>query len=112
MIAAKNALEEYASRFLLEFDQVRKGAADKDYWDQNQSEWNQQDLDQLSRLQVARRLLTARDTVLTSGISSQREVYNSLNNQLAELNAKEGETAVEVELDSLSEIPLKPSSPK
>ena len=112
LIAAKNALEEYASRFLREFDQVRKAAADKDYWEKNKSEWDQQDLDQLSRLQVARRLLTARATVLTSGIASQREVYNSLNTQLAELNAKKGETAVEVELDSLSELPIKPSSPK
>ena len=40
LIAAKNALEDYRFRFLLEFDQVRKAAADKDYWDQNQSEWN------------------------------------------------------------------------
>jgi hypothetical protein len=31
LIAAKNALGEYASRFLLEFDEVRKAAADKDY---------------------------------------------------------------------------------
>ncbi|MDB4626038.1 hypothetical protein OAE01_02400, partial [Akkermansiaceae bacterium] len=85
LIAAKNALEEYASRFLREFDQVRKATADKAYWEKNKSEWNQQDLDQLSRLQIARRLLTARATVLTSGIASQREVYNSLNTQLAEL---------------------------
>ncbi|MDA7929278.1 polysaccharide biosynthesis tyrosine autokinase [Akkermansiaceae bacterium] len=112
LIAAKNALEDYRSRFLKEFDQVRKAAADKDYWDQNQAEWNQPDLDQLSRLQVARRLLTARATILTSGIESQRQVYNSLNTQLAELNAKEGETAVEVELENLSELPIFPSSPK
>jgi hypothetical protein len=75
----KNALEDYSSRFLREFDQVRKAVADKKYWDQNRSEWDQQDLDQLSRLQVARRLMTARATVLTSGIESQREVYNDMN---------------------------------
>ncbi|MDB4479995.1 AAA family ATPase, partial [Akkermansiaceae bacterium] len=112
LIAAKNALEEYRSRFLREFDQVREAAADKSYWDQNQSELNDQDLDQISRLQVARRLLSARATVLTSGITSQREVYNSLNTQLAELNAKRGDSAVEVEIDSFSELPSIPSSPK
>ena len=96
VITAKNALDEYRSRFLREFDQVRNATADKDYWDKNQSEWNQQDLDQLSRLQIARRLLTARATALVIGIESQRKVYNSFNTQLAELNTKKGETAVEV----------------
>ncbi|MGC6457740.1 MAG: Wzz/FepE/Etk N-terminal domain-containing protein, partial [Akkermansiaceae bacterium] len=111
-ITAKNALEEYRSRFLSEFGQVRKAAADRDYWDQNQAEFDSENPDDLSRLQTARRLLSARATVLTSGISSQREVYNSLNTQLAELNAKRGETAVEVEIDSLSELPSVPSFPK
>ena len=96
VITAKNALDEYRSRFLREFDQVRNATADKDYWDKNQSEWNQQDLDQLSRLQIARRLLTARATALVIMIESQRKVYNSFNTQLAELNTKKGETAVEV----------------
>jgi capsular exopolysaccharide synthesis family protein len=112
LISAKKALDEYRSRFLREFDQVRIASVDKDYWNQNQAELNQPDLDQLSRLLIARRLLTARTTVLTSGIESQRVVYNSLNTQLAELNAKKGETAVEVGLESLSELPLLPSSPR
>ena len=47
LISAKKALDEYRARFLREFDQVRLASVDKDYWNQNEAELNQPNLDQL-----------------------------------------------------------------
>ncbi|MDA7931040.1 hypothetical protein N9B34_02220, partial [Akkermansiaceae bacterium] len=111
-MAAKATLDEYQKRFLSEFDLVRNATADKDYWESNRAEWDQTDLDVTSRLQIARRLLTARATVLKSEIESQNEVFNTVLTKMQETEIDQKAKEAEVELSSLSEFPENPASPK
>ncbi len=111
-MAAKATLDEYQKRFLSEFDLVRQATADKDYWESNRAEWDQTDLDVTSRLQIARRLLTARATVLKSEIESQNEVFNTVLTKMQETETDQKAKEAEVELSSLSEFPENPASPK
>ena len=111
-MVAKATLDEYQKRFLSEFDLVRKATADKDYWKNNRAEWDQTDLDVTSRLQIARRLLTARATVLKSEIESQNEVFNTILTKRQETEIDQKAKDAEVELSSLSEFPEEPASPR
>ncbi|YCM42623.1 polysaccharide biosynthesis tyrosine autokinase [Verrucomicrobiaceae bacterium 227] len=112
LIGAKATLEEYRKRFLSEFDLVRKAVADLDYWEQNRVEWDQPGLDDKTRFLIARRLLTARATVLTSEIESQRGVFDSLVTKRLETDVNRDKIEAEVELSSASELPKHPSSPR
>ncbi|MDB4275014.1 hypothetical protein N9846_04485, partial [Akkermansiaceae bacterium] len=78
LIGAKARLVEFQDRFLSEFELVRKAPADKEYWNNNQSELDQSNSDVTLRLQIARRLIIARATVLQSEIQSQNEVFNAI----------------------------------
>jgi len=109
---AQATLDEYQKRFLSEFDLVKKASADKDYWELNRAEWDQPNLDVTTRLQIARRLLTARATVLQSEIISQNEVFNAILTKMQETDIDQKAVGAEVELSNLSEFPELPSSPK
>jgi len=111
-IGAKATLEEYQKRFLSEFELVRKAVADKEYWSSNRSEWDQPSLDDNTRFKIARRLITARSTVLESDITSQRGVFNDLVTARLETDVNREAIESEVELSNLSELPTSPSSPK
>ena len=111
-IGAKATLEEYQKRFLSEFELVRKAVADKEYWSSNRSEWDQPSLDDNTRFKIARRLITARSTVLESDITSQRGVFNDLVTARLETDVNREAIESEVELSNLSELPTIPSSPK
>ena len=111
-IGAKATLEEYQKRFLSEFDLVRKAVADKEYWSSNRSEWDQPNLDDNTRFKIARRLITARSTVLESDITSQRGVFDDLVTKRLETDVNREAIESEVELSNLSELPIRPSSPR
>ena len=111
-IGAKATLEEYQKRFLSEFELVRKAVADKEYWSSNRSEWDQPNLDDNTRFKIARRLITARSTVLESDITSQRGVFDDLVTKRLETDVNREAIESEVELSNLSELPIRPSSPR
>ena len=111
-IGAKATLEEYQKRFLSEFELVRKAVADKEYWSSNRSEWDQPGLDDNTRFKIARRLITARSTVLESDITSQRGVFDDLVTARLKTDVNREAIESEVELSNLSELPTSPSSPK
>lgn len=111
-IEAKATFDQFRDRFLSEFVLVREAAVDREYWEKLRSEWGRADMDENGRLQVARRLLKARATVLTSGIESQKGVYNTLITQKLETDANRGSKEAEVELSDLSRVPTRPASPK
>ena len=117
LIAAKATLEEYQKRFLSEFEAVRKALADKAFWDESQTELEQASLEEAggdsgARLQTAKRLLTARASVLASEIENKTEFYNSMLTklQVSDINLKALDA--EVELSNLSLLPEYPVSPK
>lgn len=112
LIGAKARLVEFQDRFLSEFELVRKAPADKEYWNNNQSELDQSNSDVTLRLQIARRLIIARATVLQSEIQSQNEVFNAILTKIQETDINRKSTEAEVELSSFSELPGHPSSPK
>lgn len=112
LIEAKSTLEAFRKRFLSEFESVRKAEADREYWEKNRPEWDNSELDDNARLQVARRLLTARATVLTSGIESQKGVYNALVTRKLETDVNKEDLQAEVEVSEYSRVPSVPSSPK
>jgi len=106
------ALKDLRREFLSEFALVRQSQADVTYWKDNREELDNPDLDDLTRVQIARRLLTARATVLGSEIASQREVYNALLTQIDQLMATADNEKTEVTVSSLATVPGEPSSPK
>jgi len=112
LIDAKASLDRIQKQFLSEFDLVRKSRTDEAYWHLNSEELDSPYVDQESRVQIARRLLNARATVLTSEIESLRGVYNLLVKQLDQYDAIEGNGKTEVTVNSLSGVPGSPSSPK
>ncbi|MDA7880923.1 polysaccharide biosynthesis tyrosine autokinase [Akkermansiaceae bacterium] len=112
LIGAKATLDEYQKRFLSEFDLVRKALADKEYWETNRAEWDQPNLDDKTRFMIARRLLTARATVLESDIESQRGVFDALVTKRLETDVNREAIESEVELSNLSQLPTIPSSPE
>jgi capsular exopolysaccharide synthesis family protein len=112
MVAAQSELKNYQQRFLAEFDSVRKAVADHEYWEGNKAEWADTDVDANARLQTARRLLTARASVLESEIQSQTSVFNSLLTRMQETDINQQALESEVEISSLAELPGFPSSPK
>lgn len=109
---AKATLDEFQKRFLSEFELVQKAAADKAYWESTRAEWDQPALDVPTRLQIARRLLTARGTVLASEIESKNEVFNAMLTKMQETGIEQKAEEAEVELSNLSELPDQPSSPR
>lgn len=111
-IGAKATVSEYQRRFLVEFDSVRRALVDKDYWEMNRAEWDQIGLDDNSRLSIAKRLLTARASVLQSEIINKTEFYNAMLTKLQLSNVNKESLDAEVGLSSLSELPERPSSPK
>ena len=112
LIDAKATLDDYQKRFLSEFELIRNAAADRAYWEGTRPEWDQPALDVATRLQIARRLLTARATVLQSEIESKNEVFNTVLTKMQETDIDQKAEEAEVELSNLSELPGKPSSPK
>jgi len=111
-IGAKATVDEYQGRFLSEFDSVRKALADKDYWEGNRAEWDHADLDTGARLQIAKRLLTARANVLEGEIANMTEFYNSMITKLQVTGLNQKALNAEVELSSLSQLPKGPISPR
>ena len=112
MISAQSQLKAYQDRFLSEFNSVRKAAADKEYWDDKDAELNSNVVDTNDYLQTARRLLTARASVLESEIESQNTVFNSILTRMQETDINQKADESEVEISNLAEIPMHPSSPK
>ncbi|MFD2256111.1 polysaccharide biosynthesis tyrosine autokinase [Luteolibacter algae] len=112
MISAQGQLKVYQERFLSEFDSVRQAAADSAYWEANRAEWDAEDQDANEHLQVARRLLAARASVLESEIESQNTVFNSILTRMQETDINQKSTEAEVEISSLANVPRQPSSPK
>nr|MBR9812006.1 CpsD/CapB family tyrosine-protein kinase [bacterium] len=74
--------------------------------------WDQPSLDDNTRFKIARRLITARSTVLESDIKSQRGVFDELVTKRLETDVNREAIESEVELSNLSELPTSPSSPK
>lgn len=117
LIAARATLEEYQKRFLSEFEAVRKALADKAFWDESQTELEQASLEEAggdsgARLQTAKRLLTARASVLASEIENKTEFYNSMLTKLQVSGINKKALDAEVELSNLSLLPEDPVSPK
>jgi capsular exopolysaccharide synthesis family protein len=111
-LTAKAALDDYQGRFLSEFDLVKKASADKAYWEKKREQLDQPDLDVTTRLQIVRRLLTARATVLGSEIKSQDEVFSTVLTKMQENDINKLAKEAEVELSNLSDLPKVPSSPR
>jgi succinoglycan biosynthesis transport protein ExoP len=111
LIDAKVALSDFRKQFLSEFVLVRSSLADKAYWESNRAEWGDPDLDDETLVQIARRLLTARATILKSDIESQKGVYNDLLTRIDQLKATADNEKTEVTVSSLSTVPGRPSSP-
>lgn len=111
-MVAKATLDQFQKRFLSEFELVHKAAADKVYWESTRAEWDQPSLDVATRIQITRRLLTARATVLQSEIQSQNEVFNTILTKIQEADINKEATEAEVELSNLSQLPTNPASPK
>lgn len=111
-IRAKSELTTLQERFLSEFDQIRKSPADRDYWEKAEQEFTQTGDDPNARLQTAKRLLTARSSVLESEIDSSTEVFNSLLTRLQETDINQEGAESEVEVSNLALLPNYPLSPK
>lgn len=111
-IAAKATLDEFRKRFLSEFVSVREATADHQYWEDKRSEWDRKDLNENEVIQIARRLLTARVTVLAGEIKNQKTVYDNLMTQKLETDVDIDSLEAEVELSELSQTPTLPTSPK
>jgi polysaccharide biosynthesis transport protein len=111
MTAAQSDLRSYQTRFLSEFDAARNSSADRVFWDSNAAEWNLLSGNETEKLLVARRLLTARGTVLESEIISQNAVFNNLltSRQKADINQQSIES--EMEINSTAQLPELPTSP-
>jgi polysaccharide biosynthesis transport protein len=112
MASATSELIAYQERFLSEFEAARNSPADKDYWAQNAAELQQVAGDPAAKLQVARRLLLSRSTVLESEITSQNNVFNSILTRIEESDINQQGAESEMELSSAALLPSAPSSPK
>ena len=112
LITAKAILADVQERFLAEFVLIRRAVSDKEYWEGNRAEWDQPNLDSKSLLLIAKRLLTARATVLRSEIESQKGTYDALQTKYNEADADDANTGSEVDLNTLSQLPDKPASPR
>ena len=113
MIAAIKELSDLQSRFMVEFDDVRKAPVESDYWETTAefSSKSQPPADPSERLRTARQLLLARDQVLDSEISSQNAVFQAMLTQIqnATINQKGNES--EAEVSSFARVPGRPTSP-
>ncbi|MBK1883044.1 polysaccharide biosynthesis tyrosine autokinase [Luteolibacter pohnpeiensis] len=112
MVTAQSDLNTFQQRFLSEFDSVRSSPVDRQYWEDHNSELTANGSDDASRLQVARRLLVARQSVLESEIESQTNVFNSILTRKQEQDINQQGTESEMEISSLAELPKRPVSPK
>jgi len=110
-MAAKATLDEFQKRFLAEFIDVRNSPVDQEYWEKHRAEWEQSS-DSNSQLQVAKRLLSARATVLSSEIASRDKLYNAMVTKLNSIQVDKGVEEAGLELNNLAFLPKAPSSPK
>ena len=110
MIAASGQLAALKKRFLDEFTAARNSPADKAYWEsvatQLDSSTNPEE-----QLNVTRRLLVARATVLQSEITSQNSVFNGILTRIQEADVNQQSAEAEVDISSLARKPGMPTSP-
>lgn len=112
MIAANSELDGLKSRFLEEFGVAMASPADEAYWKTAGNELKASQVDQESKLRVARQLLLARTGVLRGEISSQMSVFNSMLTRIEESNVnREGEES-SAEVSSFARVPGGPTSPQ
>jgi capsular exopolysaccharide synthesis family protein len=111
-MSAKATLDEFQKRFMAEFIDVRNSPVDQEYWNEHRAEWEQTAPDSNSQLQVAKRLLSARATVLSSEIESKGKLYNQMVTKLMALDVDRGVEEAGLEMNNLSFRPNVPSSPK
>jgi len=111
-IVAQATLDDFRKRFLAEFIDVRSAPVDREYWEEHRSEWDQDNLSTSANLQVAKRLLTARATVLQSEIQSQESIFNAMLTRLMALKVGKGTVEGGLEVNNLSRRPGSPSSPQ
>jgi len=112
MASAASELIAFQGRFLSEFEAAKNSPADKEYWAQNAAELQQVEGDPNAKLQVARRLLLSRSTVLESEITSQNNVFNSILTRIEESDINQQGAESEMELSSAAQLPREPSAPK
>ena len=112
-IKAKASLDDSQKRFLEKFNDARTARVDAKYWQENRAELDDNtEITDQARLQVAKRLLSARATVLQSEIESQDSLFKALLEQLAALDVNKGAIEGGVELNSAARLPQLPSSPQ
>lgn len=111
-IVAKATLDDLQERFLAEFVDVRSAPVDLEYWNDHRSEWDKADLSPSASLQIAKRLLTARASVLVSEIESEESIFEAMLAQVMSLEVGKGTVEGGLELSSPSRLPGVPSSPK
>lgn len=111
-IKAKASLDEFQKRFLAEFVDVRNAPVDREYWEEHRAEWDRTDLDPNALLQIAKRLLSARATVLGSEIKSQEGIFQAMMTQLTAIRVDLDVKEAGLELSNLALRPGAPSSPK
>jgi uncharacterized protein involved in exopolysaccharide biosynthesis len=110
---AKDTLSEFQKRFLAEFVDVREAAVDLEYWEAHRAKWDQVGLDTNSQLQIAKRLLSARATVLKSEIVGQERIYNAILKKLMGIiHVKLPFIEAPLEISNLALRPGSPSSPQ
>ena len=110
MVSATNMLNSVKKRFLEEFDAAKASPADKAYWEsvapQLAAAPNPEE-----QLNVARRLLVARASVLQSEITSQTSVFNGILTRIQETDVNQQSPESEVEISSMARKPELPTSP-
>ncbi len=110
MITAQSEINAIQQKFLQEFDSARNSTSDREYWEANKSEWA--DKEGKEKLQVARRLLLSRGSVLESEIKSQTSMFNGMLTRIQEVDINKQGDDSELEISSLALLPSSPSSPK
>jgi capsular exopolysaccharide synthesis family protein len=111
-IAAEDTLGKFQKRFLSEFVSARDAAVDQKHWEAKRSEWDQEDLSERDLVQIARRLLVARVTLLNGEIKNQKELYDRLVTRKLQQDVNDGTAEAEVEVSEYSQVPENPTSPK
>ena len=111
MITATGKINAMQERFLADFDSAAKSGADQDYWKEAGNEWKPESQTLTQRLDIARRLLLSRTSVLRSEIQSQESVFNAILTKIQETDVNQAAPESEIEISSSAMEPGLPISP-
>lgn len=111
LINAMAQLANLQNRFLMDFTAAVQSGADAAYWKEKDVSLESGGQELSERLEVARRMLLSRTSILKNEIQSQETVFNAMLTKIREADVNQAEQGSAIEMNSRAHLPGTAVSP-